>query len=30
MHRGPLGQPVPASSLTEHDLLMAVTGGTAA
>lgn len=30
MHRGRMGDPVPASSLTEHDLLMAVTGGTAA
>ncbi|MBW8713375.1 MAG: sugar ABC transporter ATP-binding protein [Acidobacteria bacterium] len=30
MHRGRMGDAVPATSLTEHDLLMAVTGGTAA
>ena len=30
MQRGHLGEAVPAQSLTEHDLLMAVTGGTAA
>ena len=30
MQRGHLGDAVPAESLTEHDLLMAVTGGTAA
>ncbi len=30
MQRGRLGDAVPAASLTEHELLMAVTGGTAA
>ena len=30
MQRGRLGEAVPAQSLTEHELLMAVTGGTAA
>jgi ribose transport system ATP-binding protein len=30
MQRGRLGDAVPANSLTEHDLLVAVTGGTAA
>lgn len=30
MHRGHLGEAVPASTLTEHDLMMAVTSGTAA
>jgi ribose transport system ATP-binding protein len=30
MHRGRLGAAVPAESLTEHDLMMAVTSGTAA
>ena len=30
MHRGCLGAAVPAPSLTEHDLMMAVTSGTAA
>jgi ribose transport system ATP-binding protein len=30
MQRGRLGDAVPAASLTEHDLMMAVTGGTAA
>jgi ribose transport system ATP-binding protein len=30
MQRGRLGEAVPSQSLTEHDLLMAVTGGTAA
>ncbi|MFL6279539.1 MAG: sugar ABC transporter ATP-binding protein [Vicinamibacterales bacterium] len=30
MQRGRLGEAVPAQSLSEHDLLMAVTGGTAA
>ncbi len=30
MQRGRLGEAVPATSLTEHELLMAVTGGTAA
>jgi ribose transport system ATP-binding protein len=30
MQRGRLGDAVPAPSLTEHELLMAVTGGTAA
>jgi ribose transport system ATP-binding protein len=30
MHRGRLGQAVPAQSLSEHDLMMAVTAGTVA
>jgi ribose transport system ATP-binding protein len=30
MQRGRLNEAVPAESLTEHDLMMAVTGGTAA